>query len=131
MPTSILIARLIGPIIVVAGFTALINPKALQDMGREFLASRALIFIAGVLALLAGLAIVNTHNIWAADWRVIITIFGWLALIGGVIRMAFPGLTRSIGEAMLANAALLRVLAVLQVGLGAYLMFVGYLATGA
>ena len=44
--------------------------------------------------------------------------------------MAFPQLTRSIGETMLANEALLRVLAVIQMGLGAYLIFVGYLATG-
>jgi uncharacterized membrane protein len=64
--TSVLIAKLIGPVLVVAGLTALVNPKALQEIGREVLASRALIFIAGFLALLGGLAIVNTHNIWTS-----------------------------------------------------------------
>ncbi len=67
MQTSVLIAKLIGPILVVAGITALINPKAIHEIGREFLASRALIFIAGFLALLGGLAIVNTHNLWATS----------------------------------------------------------------
>ena len=56
MQTSILIARLIGPILVVTGFTSLFNPKVLHEIGQEFLASRALIFIAGFLALLGGLA---------------------------------------------------------------------------
>ncbi len=31
---------------------------------KEFIASRALIFVTGVLALVAGLAIVNAHNLW-------------------------------------------------------------------
>jgi len=127
METSILIAKLIGPIVVVAGVTMLVNPKAMIDMAHEFLASRALIFIAGFLALLGGLAIVNTHNLWVAGWPVIITIFGWLAVIGGIVRMAFPALTKSIGEAMLGNATLLRLLGGLQVALGAYLMFVSYI----
>ena len=127
MDTSILIAKLIGPILVVAGVTMLVNPKAMIDMAHEFLAGRALIFIAGFLALLGGLAIVNTHNLWVAGWPVIITIFGWLAVVGGVIRMALPGVTRSIGEAMLGNAMLMRVLGGLQVVLGAYLMSVSYL----
>ncbi len=127
MQTSILIARLLGPVLAVAGLAGLMNPKAVQEMGREFLASRALIFIAGVLALVAGLAIVNAHNLWTAGWPVIITIFGWLAVLGGVLRMAFPALTKSIGEAMLGNQALLRVAGAAQLALGATLMFVGYL----
>ena len=86
-----------------------------------------MIFLAGFLALLAGLAIVNTHNLWTAGWPVIITIFGWLAVIGGVIRMAFPALTKSIGEAMLAREGMLRVVGGVQAVIGAYLMVEGYL----
>ncbi len=127
METSILIAGLIGPLLVMTGLIMLVTPQAVQDMAREFLASRALIFIAGVLALLGGLAIVNTHNVWTAGWPVIITIFGWLAVIGGIVRMGFPALTKSVGETMLARHAGLRVSAVIQLALGLYLMFVSYL----
>ena len=127
MSSSILIARLIGPILVVAGLMVLANPKALQEIAEEFLASRALLFVAGFLSLLAGLAVVNTHNVWVAGWPVIITVFGWMAVVVGIIRMAFPGLTKSIGEAMLSKLAALRVVGALQVALGAYLMTQGYL----
>jgi len=127
MPTSILIARLIGPILVVAGLAALVNPKLLPEVGREFLASRALIFIGGFLALLAGLAIVNTHNVWSGGWPVVITVIGWLAVAGGILRIGFPSLVKSLGEAMLARATLLRVASVLWVALGGFLMVVGYL----
>ncbi len=127
MQTSILIARLIGPLFVVGGLVALADPKAMRELAQEFLAGRALLYIAGFLVLLGGLAIVNTHNVWTADWPVIITIFGWLAVAGGVIRMAFPALAKSIGEAMLARQALLRVIGGIQAVLGAYLTFEGYL----
>ena len=63
-------------------------------------------WMVGLVALLIGLTIVNVHNFWIAGWPVIITLFGWLAIIGGIIRMAFPAFTKSIGEAMLAKAAL-------------------------
>lgn len=127
MQTSLFIARLMGPVLVVAGATMLFNAKAFRDIGREFLASPALIFIAGFLALVMGLAIVNTHNVWAADWPVIITVFGWLAVLGGVLRMGFPALTKKIGRGMMANKAFLQVAAVVQLLLGGYLAAMGYL----
>ena len=126
METSIFIARLIGPLVIVVGLTALVSPKALLEMAQEFLASRALIFLAGVLALLAGLTVVNTHNVWTAGWPVIITLFGWLAIAGGIVRIAFPGFTQSFGKTILAKEATLRVIAACQAALGAYLSFVGY-----
>ena len=89
MNTSILIAKLIGPILFVAAFAMLANTKELQEMAHEFLKDRGLIYVTGVMAMLGGLAIINSHNIWTADWRVIITVLGWIMTIGGAIRMAF------------------------------------------
>ena len=123
MQTSIFIAKLIGPIVVVAGLAGLLNPRAMRDMAREFLGSPALIFIAGIMALLAGLAVVNTHNVWVADWPVIITLFGWLSLAGGIIRIGFPDFTKSIGERMLANENVMRMIGGLQALIGAFLAY--------
>jgi hypothetical protein len=35
----------------------------------------------------AGLAIVRAHNRWRADWTVLVTLSGWLALTFGAARM--------------------------------------------
>ena len=128
MQSSILIARLLGPLLVVAGLTMLANPKDPLEVARQFLASRALIYLAGILALLAGLAIVNTHNLWVADWPVVITLFGWLAILGGILRIGFPALTKSIGEKMLARPSQLRIIGLVQAALGVFLMYVAYAA---
>ena len=126
MTTSILIAKLMGPFVALLGLIALLNPKAIEEVGREFLASRAMIFLGGAFALLAGLAIVNTHNLWVANWPIIITLFGWLAIVGGVIRLAFPGLTRSIGESMIEQQTTMRAIGGCQLALGLLLTVMGY-----
>ena len=56
-------------------------------MAEEFLRSRALIYLSGLLTMTAGLAIVLAHNVWARDWPVLITVLGWLATIGGAVRI--------------------------------------------
>ena len=127
MQTSLFIAKLIGPIVVIAGLTALLNPQAMREMAKDFLASRALLFIGGVMALLAGLAVVNTHNRWVADWPVIITLFGWMSIVGGIVRIGFPGVAKSMGERMLGNDMALRVIGGVQVLIGAFLSYKGYL----
>ena len=39
---------------------------------------------------MAGLAIIRAHNRWTWRWPVIVTLTGWIALIGGLWRMAVP-----------------------------------------
>ena len=126
MATSLLIAKLIGPVLLVAAIAMLTDAKDLQEMGRQFLKDRALIYVTGVLAMLGGLAVVNSHNIWIADWPVIITLFGWAMTIGGAIRMALPSAVRSIGGMMLEHPAWIRVSGAAWVLIGAFLTYIGY-----
>ena len=126
MNTSILIAKLIGPILFVAAFAMLANTKELQEMAHEFLKDRGLIYVTGVMAMLGGLAIINSHNIWTADWRVIITVLGWIMTIGGAIRMALPSVVRTIGNKMLDSPTLIRGSGVLWLLAGTYITYKGY-----
>ncbi len=126
LATSIFIARLIGPALLVSGMIAVFNPKLLVEVGREAIAGRAFIFFAGIMALVAGLAIVNTHNVWTG-WPIIITLFGWISLIAGIVRMAFPGFVRAVGEKMVTNETTLRISGASQIALGAFLTYQGYL----
>ncbi|HVD84552.1 MAG TPA: hypothetical protein VNC42_10010 [Bradyrhizobium sp.] len=101
MSTSVFLARLIGPVMLVIGLAVLANQRAFRELAEEFLASRALIFLSGLLIMPVGLAIVLVHNIWAADGRVMITLFGWVNLIGGAARLFAPAYVMQTGRAML------------------------------
>lgn len=126
MSASILIAKLLGPYLLVTGLVTLTRPSLIAGVAREFLASRALLFLAGTVALVTGLAIVATHNRWTADWTLIITIFGWLAIVGGIARIAFPDVAKRLGEAMLARPLALRIGSLAQILLGAVLAGLAY-----
>ena len=48
--------------------------------------------------MLAGMALVLTHNVWTADWPLLITLLGWLGVIGGAVRIIVPQGTQEIGR---------------------------------
>ena len=127
MDTSLFIARLIGPLLLAVGAPTLINQANMRQMATDFLTSRPLVFVAGFLTLLGGLVIVNTHNVWHG-WPVIITIFGWLCVFGGAIRILIPDKVRGLGEAMLQKPNFLIGSGTAQALIGALLCYFGYAA---
>ena len=90
MQISIFLAQLVGPVFVAGAIGMLVNATVFRGLIDEFLRSHALIFLSGLITMTAGLAIVLNHNVWTADWRVLITILGWLGAIGGALRIAAP-----------------------------------------
>ncbi len=128
MDTSIFLARLLGPMLVVLAVGILFRQEAWRAMAKQFIANRPLVFLSGLLTLLGGLALVNTHNVWEAGWPVIISIFGWLAVIGGIARMLFPETVMGVGEKMLDTKAYLTVGGIGEGLLGLWLCYQGYIA---
>jgi hypothetical protein len=126
MSNSVFIARLIGPVMLVIGLAVFANQRAFRDLAEEFLASRALTFLSGLIIMPAGLAIVLTHNIWAVDGRVMITMFGWANLIGGAIRLAAPAYVMQTGRAMLKRPYFIPIAAAIWVVAGALFCLFGF-----
>ena len=126
MSNSLFLARLIGPVMLVVGLAVFANQRGFREMAGEFLASRALMFLSGLILMPAGLAIVLTHNVWAADWRVLITLLGWLAAIGGALRLFGPLFVLKAGHAMLDKPYFTSTAAAVWVVLGLLFCFFGY-----
>jgi hypothetical protein len=126
MSNSIFIARLIGPVMLVIGLAVFANQRAFRDMAEEFLASRALLFLSGLLIMPMGLAIVLTHNVWTADWRVLITLFGWLNAIGGAVRLLAPDRIMRTGIVMLRRPGFVTIAAAIWVALGLLFCLFGF-----
>jgi hypothetical protein len=130
MTTSRYIARLMGPVMLIIGIGMiggmLTEGEAYSSLMKEFIGSRALIFITGTLALVAGLAVVNAHNLWVPDWRVIVTILGWLLIVRGVSNLVFPGTVQTLGDRMIASHGGILAGAAVTIVLGAILSIMGY-----
>jgi uncharacterized membrane protein len=127
MNTSIFLAKLMGPVMLVAGIGLFANAAAYKAMAKEFLRSPALIYLSGLLTMATGVAVVLTHNVWVANWPVIITLFGWAASIGGAARIALPDKIRSIGESMIDKPMVMNIGGGVWLVFGALLCYFGYL----
>lgn len=44
----------------------------------------------GYSTLLMGLITVSVHNLWVWDWRLLITLLGWMTLLKSVHKIGFP-----------------------------------------
>lgn len=127
MSTSLFIARLIGPVMVIAGLAVLLNRQGFRAMVDDFLANRGLMFLGGLLVMLGGLAIVLSHNVWTADWRVIVTLFGWLLTIAGAIRIIEPPFLYSGAQAVLRHRTMSSIVGLIWLAIGVVFCLLGYL----
>lgn len=123
---AIWISKFLGPVILVLSIPMIVTPKSLQETSKRFLADSPLILVSGVLAMTAGLSIVNTHDIWVMDWPLIVTLFGWALVLGGVIRVIAPRTVEKVGGKMLDRPVMMRIAGVFWGLLGVFLTFKAY-----
>lgn len=121
-----LIARLVGPLFVVIGLGVLLNRTLYAAAVAEAVQSTTLIYLSGVACLLSGLAILNAYRAWTADWRVLVTLLGWVLLIPGVVRIVLPGLAASLATTVYSGPAALSIAGAVALVLGAVFSFMGY-----
>ncbi len=84
MPRSRQIARIVGPTLIALGISEALNLDAFAGN------PAAVVYLNGTLLFVAGLAIVQAHNRWSRDWRILVTLTGWILLFGGIYRMIAP-----------------------------------------
>jgi hypothetical protein len=60
------------------------------------------------------------------DWRVLVTIFGWLFVIGGIFRLLAMSVVQRAGESLMADHRWPIAGAIVTLALGAFLTAMGY-----
>jgi hypothetical protein len=126
MGPSELIAGLLGPVLMAIGIASLSNRQSLEAMAGQMPSSLPIVFLAGLLLLVAGLSIVRAHNVWAADWRILVTLAGWSAVSGGLVRMLIPEHSAAVAAAIVKNRPAVILAGSISLLLGGYLTVKGY-----
>lgn len=127
MSASIFIARLLGPLFIVVGIAVPLKTQMFRAILREFAQSRALLYLAGFFGLLGGLALVLTHNLWVRDWRLIITLIGWLTIIRALVTIFQPQWIVALAEKIGDNRSWFSGAAIADLLIGMVLSYFGYL----
>ena len=88
MTNSRQIAGLLGPTLIAITVSEAMNLRIWTTTTGPSLAP--VVYLNGTLLFVAGLAIVRAHNGWTGGWPVLVTLMGWLAMLGGLVRMFAP-----------------------------------------
>ena len=128
MPHSSYLARLIGPPLSVIGLAILIHPEIYVSAATESLKSPALLYFAAAIALTAGVALVLAHNLWVADWRVLITLIGWINILDSSLWLLLANTYVSMWAGLLTGNAIAHVGGAIVLALGVVLSYFGYSA---
>ena len=127
MDASIFLAKVIGLFLSISTISIIIRYKQFALIEKEVAKNPLLIYLSGFSALILGILLVVSHNMWVLDWRLIITIIGWMTLFKGIFRIFSPEtVIKLISQKMNNKFFLLAEIIFFFVGL--YLIYYGFFA---
>ncbi len=126
MEISLFLAQFWGWLLVIIGLIFLLRKRTLLEGMFRLEEDKGYVLVSGWLALIMGLVTVILHNVWVADWRVVITIFGWFSLIRGIVRTGFPEIPQKLVPTLKNKPILTQGLLVIAILLGAWLIWMSY-----
>lgn len=90
MELAILVSKIMSLFFFSTAIGAMNNRSNPEGVFENFYQSPALRYLGGFITLILGMIILEYHSLWIKSWRLLITLFGWLALIKGIAVIAFP-----------------------------------------
>lgn len=121
------IFQIIGIIYTAVGLGGLINPGYYSKIVDSFDNNPALTYITAIVVAVVGYILVVFHNVWAVGWSLIITVFGYAALIKGVALLIFPRAFLAMSKSVVKKLGPSRLYASIALVIGLGLMYLGFL----
>ncbi|GGW71668.1 hypothetical protein DFQ11_107118 [Winogradskyella epiphytica] len=123
MDNSIFLAKFWGWYLLIFFLILTLNPKRIKQVFNDLKDQKFLILTA-FIAIVIGLINILFHNIWEANYKLVITLIGWSALFIGLALFSFPKPT--VAWLNYINVKLVQVLYTLLFLIGIFLLNTAY-----
>ena len=123
MDMSLFLFKFWGWYCVIFFFVLSFNPKRIRQIIDDLQDQKFTILIS-FIAIIIGLINVLLHNVWEANISLLITLFGWAALLKGILLFTFPKLI--VKWITLFNIKFVQVLYILLLFIGVFLLNKAY-----
>ena len=123
MDTSIFLAKFWGWYLLIFFLILSFNPKRIKQIFDDLKDEKFLI-LTSFIAITVGLLNILSHNIWEANWKLIITLIGWQSLLIGLSLFIFP--KKTIYWLAYINVKLVQVIYTLLFFIGVFLLNMAY-----
>ncbi len=130
MARTAFLSKLLGLYLVFTALTLILQKATVQAL-TGIVHDAPLIYFIGVFTLVAGLAMILTHNVWSGGpVTVIVTLIGWILFLKGLLSMFLsPDAMISMYDASGFESHSL-IYAVIMLVLGIYLTYSGFTSAG-
>lgn len=126
MATTLFLTQFWGWFMVILGVLFLLKKPSTFTAIFRLEADKTFVATSGYISLILGLITVLLHNVWIWTWpAILITLFGWVALVKGVLRIGFPQATHQLAVSLEHKPGFIRVLLVVVIVLGIWLLWAG------
>jgi hypothetical protein len=124
MENSILLAKFWGWYLIIFFFVLSLNPKRIRQIFED-LSDEKFLILSAFMAIIIGLVNIIIHNIWEPNYKLVITLIGWFALLIGLALFIFPKPT--VAWLKMFNVKFVQVIYTLLFLVGLFLLNVIYL----
>ncbi|MFD2724671.1 hypothetical protein [Hyunsoonleella rubra] len=123
MDSSIFLAKFWGWYLIIFFIVLTFNPKRIKQIFNDLHDEKFLI-LASFMAIIIGLLNISFHNIWEANWKLLITLIGWASLFLGLSLFVFP--KRTVAVLKIVNIKLVQLIYTLLLLTGLFLLNIVY-----
>ena len=124
MILSVFLAKLLGLYFIIISLVWIFRHRQVMMAAKEIAHSKALQAVSAEFSLVFGLVIALDHPMWAWDWTGLVTVLGYLFILRGILRFAYPEVVQRYFTKMQKDGAW-TVFVILLI-LGAYLAYCGF-----
>jgi hypothetical protein len=89
MDISLFFAKFWGWYLIIFFFILSLNPKRIRQIFDDLRDERFLI-LASFMAIIIGLLNIIIHNVWEPNYKLVVTLIGWISLFIGLALFIFP-----------------------------------------
>ncbi len=128
MDTTLFLAQVLGVYMTVIGISILMYPKRTSKAIHEMASDYFLPYFGGTMALVFGLLIVLTHNVWENLTTSAISLIGWAALVKGMLLFLLPHDSFAEFAEKFNSRHAMTIWGVIALVIGVYLLYSGFIA---
>ena len=128
MDITLFLAQALGVYMTVIGISILMYPKRTSKAIHEMVSDHFVPYFGGAMALVLGLLIVLTHNVWNDLTTSAISLLGWVALVKGMLLFLLPHDSFAELAEKFNSRHALTTWGVIALVVGVYLLYSGFIA---
>lgn len=120
--------QILGPFFLLVSVSLFVNKSFYQSMVDDMGKNKALLFLSGFLTFVMGMLMVLAHNVWGTAAEVVVSFFGWMALLKGAAYILMPEKMFTFAKRFKGSIRYLSFAGGLYMALGVWATWVSYFA---